>query len=89
MILIVMRELSNQLRVQLNQVDLKQSHKFPIKLLVINMYWSQSGIIRYSTGIIKLKTNILSNSNVNKDSKKSSNIKYDNFNIPVKVKITV
>ena len=53
------------------------------------MYWSQSGIIRYSTDIIKLKTNILSNSNVNKDSKKSSNIKYDNFNIPVKVKITV
>ena len=53
------------------------------------MYWSQSGIIRYSTGIIKLKNNILSNSNLNKDNKKSSNIKDDNINIPVKVKIIV
>ncbi len=37
MILIVMRELSNQLEVQLNQVYLKQSHKFTIKLLVIRI----------------------------------------------------
>ena len=46
-------------------------------------------MIRYSTGIIKLKNNILSNSSLKKDNKKSSNIKDDNINKPVKVKIIV
>ena len=34
-LIVIVMKISNQLRVQLNQVYLKQSHKFTIKLLVI------------------------------------------------------
>ncbi len=75
-----MRELSNQLESPTKSTLFKaKSQVYNKTASYYNMYWSQSGIIRYSTEIIKLKTNILSNSNVNKDSKKSSNIKYDNL----------